>query len=126
MSLGAIPGTGPATSPMPIIRKSTARTMADLPSDRTLVMGILNINDDSFSDGGKYLLVDDAISHVGTFKNDYSLEALLIFRTHIFQGFNQRLEVPRMREIDVLNIGTEPVLLNIEIYQIEIIFFRKN
>ncbi|MET0870992.1 dihydropteroate synthase [Paeniglutamicibacter terrestris] len=63
MSLGAIPGTGPATSPMPIIRKSTARTMADLPSDRTLVMGILNINDDSFSDGGKYLLVDDAISH---------------------------------------------------------------
>lgn len=63
MSLGAIPGTGPATSPLPVIRKTTARTMADLPTGRTLVMGILNITEDSFSDGGKYTKVDDAISH---------------------------------------------------------------
>lgn len=63
MSLGAIPGTGPATSPLPVIRKSTARTLADLPTDRTLVMGILNITTDSFSDGGKYTEVDDAIAH---------------------------------------------------------------
>ncbi|WP_411734532.1 dihydropteroate synthase [Paeniglutamicibacter sp.] len=63
MSLGAIPGTGPATSPLPVIKKITARTLADLPADRTLVMGILNINEDSFSDGGKYLNTDDAISH---------------------------------------------------------------
>lgn len=63
MSLGAIPGTGPATSPLPVIKKITARTMADLPTDRTLVMGILNITEDSFSDGGKYTNTDDAISH---------------------------------------------------------------
>lgn len=63
MSLGAIPGTGPATSPLPVIRKITARTLADLPTGRTLVMGILNITEDSFSDGGKYAKLDDAISH---------------------------------------------------------------
>ena len=63
MSLGAIPGTGPATSPLPVIKKITARTLADLPADRTLVMGILNITEDSFSDGGKYKNTDDAISH---------------------------------------------------------------
>ena len=63
MSLGAIPGTGPATSPLPVIKKITARTLADLPADRTLVMGILNITEDSFSDGGKYKNADDAISH---------------------------------------------------------------
>lgn len=63
MSLGAIPGTGPATSPMPVIRKVKARTLADLPTDRTLVMGILNVNEDSFSDGGKYAKTEDAIQH---------------------------------------------------------------
>lgn len=63
MSLGAIPGTGPATSPLPVIKKSKARTLADLPDDRTLVMGILNITEDSFSDGGKYASPDEAISH---------------------------------------------------------------
>ncbi len=63
MSLGAIPGTGPATSPLPVIKKSKARTLADLPDDRTLVLGILNITEDSFSDGGKYASPDEAISH---------------------------------------------------------------
>ena len=55
MSLGAIPGTGPATSPLSVIRKIKPKTFADLPTDRTLVMGILNVTADSFSDGGKYL-----------------------------------------------------------------------
>ncbi|GAA4366347.1 dihydropteroate synthase [Paeniglutamicibacter cryotolerans] len=63
MSLGAIPGTGPATNPMPVIRKVKVRTLADLPTDRTLVMGILNVTEDSFSDGGKYAKTDDAIQH---------------------------------------------------------------
>jgi len=61
MSLGAIPGTGPNTSPLPVIRKSKVKTLADLPTDRTLVMGILNITEDSFSDGGEYLDADVAI-----------------------------------------------------------------
>ncbi len=55
MSLGAIPGTGPATSPLSVIRKIKPKTFADLPEDRTLVMGILNVTEDSFSDGGKFL-----------------------------------------------------------------------
>lgn len=64
MSLGAVPGTGPATSPLPVIRPvKTAKTVRDLPTDRTLVMGILNVTQDSFSDGGKYLKSDDAIQH---------------------------------------------------------------
>lgn len=63
MSLGAIPGTGPATSPLTVIRKIKQKTFADLPTDRTLVMGILNITEDSFSDGGKYLDSGAAIDH---------------------------------------------------------------
>lgn len=39
-------------------------TVADLtPSGRTMVMGILNVTEDSFSDGGKWLDRDTAIAH---------------------------------------------------------------
>jgi dihydropteroate synthase len=63
-SLAAAPGTGPATSPLPVIRPvRRARTVSDLPADRTVVMGILNVTPDSFSDGGRYAGTDDAISH---------------------------------------------------------------
>jgi dihydropteroate synthase len=63
-SLAAAPGTGPATSPLPVIRPvRTARTVKDLPSDRAVVMGILNVTPDSFSDGGKYASTDDAVGH---------------------------------------------------------------
>ncbi|MFJ6002091.1 dihydropteroate synthase [Arthrobacter sp. NPDC092385] len=63
-SLAAAPGTGPATSPLPVIRPvRAARTVRDLPADRAVVMGILNVTPDSFSDGGKYASTDDAISH---------------------------------------------------------------
>ncbi|XAS67605.1 dihydropteroate synthase [Micrococcaceae bacterium Sec5.7] len=62
-SLAAAPGTGPATSPLPILRKPRqAATFEDLPSDRTLVMGILNVTPDSFSDGGKHATADTAIA----------------------------------------------------------------
>ena len=33
------------------------------PEPRTLLMGVLNVTADSFSDGGRYLGVDDAIAH---------------------------------------------------------------
>jgi dihydropteroate synthase len=62
-SLAASPGTGPATSPLPVLRK--ARPVAafkDLPTDRTLVMGILNVTPDSFSDGGQHASTDTAIA----------------------------------------------------------------
>ena len=62
-SLAAAPGTGPATSPIPVLRPSRVRkSFADLPTDRTLVMGILNVTPDSFSDGGKFATADDAIA----------------------------------------------------------------
>jgi dihydropteroate synthase len=63
-SLAAAPGTGPATSPLPILRKPRpAARFTDLPADRTLVMGILNVTPDSFSDGGKHPTPDTAIAH---------------------------------------------------------------
>ncbi|MDO5729663.1 MAG: dihydropteroate synthase [Actinomycetaceae bacterium] len=34
-----------------------------LPTDRTLIMGVLNVTPDSFSDGGKWLSFADAVSH---------------------------------------------------------------
>jgi len=62
-SLAAAPGTGPATSPLPILRKPRpAARFEDLPADRTLVMGILNVTPDSFSDGGKHSTADTAIA----------------------------------------------------------------
>ena len=64
MSLAATPGTGPNTSPLRILRIKPRQAVWDaLPSDRTLVMGILNVTEDSFSDGGRYLSVDDAVAH---------------------------------------------------------------
>ncbi|MBT2587121.1 dihydropteroate synthase [Arthrobacter sp. ISL-95] len=62
-SLAAAPGTGPATSPLPILRKPRpAARFEDLPTDRTLVMGILNVTPDSFSDGGTHRTPDTAIA----------------------------------------------------------------
>lgn len=61
-SLAAAPGTGPATSPLPLVRPVRApRRFTDLPADRTLVMGILNVTPDSFSDGGQFGQADSAI-----------------------------------------------------------------
>ncbi len=62
-SLAAAPGTGPATSPMPVLRTSQAKASFDkLPTGRTLVMGVLNVTPDSFSDGGKHPTPDTAIA----------------------------------------------------------------
>lgn len=62
-SLAAAPGTGPNTSPLPILRKPRARaTFEGLPRDRAVVMGILNVTPDSFSDGGDYATADSAIA----------------------------------------------------------------
>ncbi|HEY4535599.1 MAG TPA: dihydropteroate synthase [Enteractinococcus sp.] len=63
MSIGAIPGTGPATGPLSVVRKAHRKTFADLPTDRTLVMGILNVTDNSFSDGGENFEPAKAIDH---------------------------------------------------------------
>ena len=41
----------------------TTRTHRPGASERPVVMGILNVTPDSFSDGGKYETVDDAIAH---------------------------------------------------------------
>jgi len=63
MSIGAVPGTGPATGPLSVVRKATRKTFQDLPTDRTLVMGILNVTDNSFSDGGENFDSGKAIDH---------------------------------------------------------------
>lgn len=63
-SLAAAPGTGPATSPLPVLRaRKSIATFAKLPKDRTVVMGILNCTPDSFSDGGEYDSTETAIAH---------------------------------------------------------------
>jgi dihydropteroate synthase len=62
-SLAAVPGTGPATSPLPVVRKARGpKNFADLPTDRCVVMGILNVTPDSFSDGGQFVAADKAIA----------------------------------------------------------------
>ena len=62
-SLAAAPGTGPATSPLPLLRKPRpAASFKDLPADRTLVMGIVNVTPDSFSDGGQHATAETAIA----------------------------------------------------------------
>ncbi|GAA1177359.1 dihydropteroate synthase [Nesterenkonia xinjiangensis] len=55
-TMGAAPGTGPNTGPMSVVRRiPRKKTVGDLPTDRTLVMGVLNVTPDSFSDGGRFL-----------------------------------------------------------------------
>lgn len=62
-SLAAMPGTGPATSPLPVLRPNrAARKFSDLPTDRAVVMAILNVTPDSFSDGGRFVATDDAVA----------------------------------------------------------------
>src|SRR5699024_3590934 len=63
MSIGAVPGTGPATGPLSVVPEATRKTFQDLPTDRTLVMGILNVTDNSFSDGGENFDSGKAIDH---------------------------------------------------------------
>ncbi|MBD3296023.1 MAG: dihydropteroate synthase [Candidatus Omnitrophica bacterium] len=45
------------------IKRSTAVNIEVLCEKRTMVMGILNVTPDSFSDGGKYLDVSKAVEH---------------------------------------------------------------
>jgi dihydropteroate synthase len=46
-----------------VLRKPRpAASFKDLPTDRTLVMGILNVTPDSFSDGGRYATADTAVA----------------------------------------------------------------
>ncbi|MGY3565391.1 dihydropteroate synthase [Sinomonas sp. RB5] len=62
-SLAAAPGTGPNTSPLPVLRKPRPKaTFEGLPRDRAVVMGILNVTPDSFSDGGDHAQADSAIA----------------------------------------------------------------
>jgi dihydropteroate synthase len=63
-SLAAVPGTGPATSPLPVLRKAREpKKFADLPTDRAVVMAILNVTPDSFSDGGDHANKEAAIAY---------------------------------------------------------------
>ena len=41
----------------------TEAPVPDTPTDRTLVMGILNVTEDSFSDGGEWIDTDRAVRH---------------------------------------------------------------
>lgn len=62
-TLAAPPGTGPNTSPLPVLRKPRPKaTFESLPTDRTVVMAILNVTPDSFSDGGQHESADSAIA----------------------------------------------------------------
>ena len=46
--------------------------MSSLPrrSDRVAVMGVLNVTPDSFSDGGRYVTLDDAVAHAVQMRDD--------------------------------------------------------
>jgi dihydropteroate synthase len=56
----AIPVQRPAASVRPSARRDATGAV---PVSRTLVMGILNVTPDSFSDGGRYVGLDDALRH---------------------------------------------------------------
>ncbi|GAB3190176.1 dihydropteroate synthase [Nesterenkonia suensis] len=61
-TMGAAPGTGPNTGPVSVVRRvPKKKTVADLPTDRTLVMGVLNVTPDSFSDGGRFVAPEHTV-----------------------------------------------------------------
>jgi dihydropteroate synthase len=51
----------PAGLPQQRLRRRTVRGLPD--ADRPLVMGVVNVTPDSFSDGGRFLAVDAAVAH---------------------------------------------------------------
>jgi dihydropteroate synthase len=55
--------TAPAAQPLGQLLARWARPAARHTHNRCLVMGILNVTPDSFSDGGRYLNVDGAVEH---------------------------------------------------------------
>lgn len=61
-TLGAMPGTGPNTGVLRVVRKEAPAHFDRLPTDRTLIMGVLNITPDSFSDGGRFV-TDGKVDH---------------------------------------------------------------
>lgn len=70
MTSSEVSGTGPSMRtgdrPAPVrrrIRSSTALPSVPLTGDRTLIMGILNVTPDSFSDGGRWNTLDAALEH---------------------------------------------------------------
>ncbi|GAA0964206.1 hypothetical protein GCM10009561_20800 [Frigoribacterium faeni] len=52
-----------ATRAISVVRPGADRAAAPRSRTGTLVMGILNVTPDSFSDGGRYVAVDDALTH---------------------------------------------------------------
>jgi dihydropteroate synthase len=52
---------GMALAPDPVTEWRTARGL--IPLDRPLLIGIINLTPDSFSDGGRYTGIDDALAH---------------------------------------------------------------
>ena len=49
------------TSRIPLVLTAASRTLTF--ESGPLIMGVLNVTPDSFSDGGKFLCVDDAVRH---------------------------------------------------------------
>lgn len=77
----------------------------NLPTDRTLVMGILNVTPDSFSDGGQYFGVEAALVHArqliadGADIIDVGGESTRPGSTRISPEEEQRRVVPVIREL---------------------------
>src|SRR5215471_17203680 len=55
-----------------MLRDRGRTVMSSLPrrSDRVAVMGVLNVTPDSFSDGGRYVTLDDAVAHAVQMRDD--------------------------------------------------------
>ena len=55
---------------MPILADEILNLLEDNKAQKPLIMGILNLTEDSFSDGGKYLDFENAINHAKEMIND--------------------------------------------------------
>lgn len=103
-------------------------SVENLPTDRTLVMGILNVTPDSFSDGGQHFEVQDAVEHAramllaGADIIDVGGESTRPGATRVSIEEEQRRVLPVIRElakigavmsIDTLNWQTARVAIEV-------------
>lgn len=92
----------------------------DLPQNRTLTMGILNVTPDSFSDGGKHYSVEDAVAHTrqmiadGADIIDVGGESTRPGSTRISPEEEQRRILPVIRELSKMGAVMSVDTLNPE------------
>lgn len=90
--------------------------------ERTLVMGILNVTPDSFSDGGKFFKVDDAVAHAHQMVEEGAdlIDAGAISTRPGFEEISQEEEIERLLPVLEILIKEIDVPISVDTYRAKV------